>query len=388
MKDFQFYLKTKIDFGENSIKNLTVHCKGRNAKKVLIVTDENLVKIGLVDPIKTELEATGISYDIYDEVKPNPEVGIIDKGGDAASHGGYDLIVAFGGGSSMDTAKGIAVLAVNEGSIYDYLDGRGNEKRNIDVKPLPIIAVPTTAGTGSEASMYSVITDEKTRIKDSITSEDIYPAVAIIDPVLMLGLPPKITAYTGLDVLGHALEAYTSKIDNVMTDMFAKEAIKLVFEYLPIAVQKGDLESRKKMAYASLIAGIAMSHCGATIPHGLGCPLSGHCDLPHGLTVGLLQIPMIDFNRDVLKDELMEIAKYIKPNIEIKQDEVADWFIERIRNLFKEINVNEKLEDTDKIKEKLEAMTEDALIHGCTGLNKRLLDKETVIKIYKETISR
>jgi alcohol dehydrogenase class IV len=384
MNNFTFFLNTIIDFGRNSSKNLSKYINEYNCKDVLIVIDKNLINLGMLKPFVNQLNECGVSYRVFDEVNPNPEVHNIDQGAAFNRSGKCDLIIAIGGGSTIDTAKGISVMSVNSGSIYDYLDGRLEEKKEIVNDPIPIIAIPTTAGTGSEVSMYSVITDEKSRIKDSLTSPKIYPKVAIVDPILPMKLPPHITAFTGLDVLGHALEAYTSTIHNPLTDVWALEAIKLVFDNLPCAVKKSTEESRDNMAFASLMAGSAMSHCGATIPHGLGCPLSGHLGLPHGLTVGILQVPMIKYNREVLKDEFYRIVKYIEPNSNIKENEAADRLIELIKDLLKQIGVKETI-DKDKLDEDtLKSMIDDAKIHGSTSLNKLPLTVDDIHKLYSE----
>lgn len=382
MEGFGFFLSTKVDFGTGKINGLGNYCKELAFKKVLIVTDETLRKIGLLDTVERQLNELDIEYVFYDGVKPNPTVEIVDDGGKFAKENKCDGIIAFGGGSSMDTAKGIAIMAVNEGSCYAYLDGRGADKKMPANKPLKLIAVPTTSGTGSEVSMYSVITD-KDKIKDSITSADIYPYVAIVDPDLTLKLPKYQTTCTGLDVFGHAIEAYTSGIQNQMTNIWALEAIKLVFENLAGAVNEGSIEYREKMALASVIAGSAMSHCGATIPHALGCPLSGHYNLPHGLTVGVLQIPMIDYNREALAEEFTRIVQYVDPGLEVNKDNAADILIDKLSKLFEDCGLSKTLEDITVDKEGMKSLVHDASIHGCLGLNRRSASLEEIEGIYK-----
>lgn len=385
MDNFQFFLSTRVDFGVNRINALSDYCKQFGSKKVMIVTDSNLLKIGLLEPIKKQLDESGINYYVFSEVEPNPVVRIIDKGATLCKEQACDLIVAIGGGSSIDTAKGIAVIAVNDGSCYDYLDGRAENKKVIANTPLSIIAIPTTSGTGSEVSMYSVITDPN-KIKDSISSTLIYPKVALVDPSLTIKLPPFVTACTGLDVLGHALEAYTSNLQNEMTNIWALEAIKIVFKYLPRAVEEGGITSRTKMSLASIIAGNAMSHCGATIPHALGCPLSGHCNLPHGLTVGILQIPMIEFNKEELKEKFYEVVKYVNPQININKEESADVLVNMINELFDKIKLKKYVEDLNINEDEFKAMVQDASVHGCISLNKRKVCNDDIINIYNKVI--
>jgi len=386
MNNFTFNLSTIVEFGFGSVNNLCKYLESYNIKKVLLVTDKTILGIGILNPIIAQLKKGDINYTILDKVEPNPEIHIIDEGTDFAKAANCDFIIAVGGGSSIDTAKGISVMLSNSGSIFDYLDGRGGSKKTIENDPIPFIAIPTTSGTGSEVSMYAVITDEFTRIKDSLTTPKIYAKVAIIDPELTFNMPPKVTAFTGLDVLGHALEAYTSSIKNALTDVWALEAIKLTFENLEMAVKDGSHKARGNMAFASMMAGSAMSHCGATIPHGLGCPLSGHLNLPHGQTVGILQIPMIEYNKEALGEEFYKVVKYVNPLLELKREEAGDKLIEMIRTLLKSIDVSEFLDGKLVDDNTMTQLVEDAKIHGCTSLNRVELKEEDIRKIYKEVL--
>lgn len=382
ISNFNFFLDTRIEFGVGTIEKLGDIAKEFNPNKVCIVTDSNLLKIGLAKEITTILDKNNLNYCTFDKVEPNPSIDVVDMCGQMCRNENCDLILAFGGGSSIDTAKGAAVIATNEGSCFDYLDGRLNNKKEILADPLPIIAIPTTSGTGSEVSQYAVITDLKTKIKDSISTAKIYPRVAIVDPNFTIELPSFATASTGLDVLAHAIEAYTSKIDNAFTDIMALEAIKIVFYTLPACVNKKDVESRTKMSFASLIAGIAMSHCGATIPHAMGCPLSGYHDIPHGLAVGVLQIPMIKFNKDVLAEKFLEIINYVSyESNKYAKENAADILIEKIKKLLKDINIDEKIAISDI---KIDEMSKDASIHGALSLNQRDVNIAEIKEIYQD----
>lgn len=382
---FQFLLNTKIIFGQDQINALKNELCELKAKKIMIVTDKGLMKAGIVDRIISIIEKTQFDYYIYDEVIANPTTMVVDEAAKKCNEEGCNVLVAIGGGSAMDTAKGISVIANNEGSSFDYLDGRGENKREIINTPLSIIAIPTTAGTGSEVSFYSVLTDPETKIKDSISSHKIYPQTAIIDPVLTEKLPPFITACTGLDVLGHALEAYTSTIENSMTDLFALQAIKIVFESLSDAVNKGDLQSRTNMSYASMLAGIAMSHCGATIPHALGCPLTGHTGMPHGLAVGILQIPMLEFNKENLQEKIKHILQYINSDdVDMQDGEYHKYLIRNIEQLIQKIDIEEALKQYSIDESTIELMSNDAFIHGCRLINPREVLLEDIKYIYEK----
>ncbi|MFD3157856.1 iron-containing alcohol dehydrogenase [Haloimpatiens sp. FM7330] len=385
LNQFSFFLDTRIEFGTGKINNLHKYIQELNGDKVLIITDKVLVKIGVINPIIDILEDNKIPFEIFDEVEPDPKCALVDKAGEFCKEKKCNLIIAFGGGSSMDTSKGASVVAVNEGSCYDYLDGRGDMKKTIKNSPIPIIAVPTTSGTGSEVSQYAVITHNN--VKDSITSSSIYPRISVIDANFMKKLPSTVTAYTGLDALGHAIEGYTSKIENAFTDLFALEAIRLIFKNLPTAVNSGDLESRNNMALAALLGGISMSHCGATLPHAMGCPLSGHLKVPHGLAVGVLQIPMMEYNKKSLKNKFKNILNYINPDtINIEAGKCTEILIDKVDKLMKDIKVNEFIEVDNFNEQTLNNMIDDTMIHGCTALNTTEMTKEAVKNIYSTII--
>ncbi|GAA0742562.1 iron-containing alcohol dehydrogenase [Clostridium oceanicum] len=385
ISQFSFLLSTKIEFGVGKSKNICKYIKELNGKKVMIVTDKVLLKLGIVDPIISSLKENNVSYIVFDEVEPDPKCELIDRASKLCRESSVDLIIAVGGGSSIDSAKGISVVASNGNSSYDYLDGRGEEKKEILKQPIPIIAIPTTSGTGSEVSQYSVITNNK--IKDSISSELIYPKIAVIDASFMEKLPSKVTAYTGLDVLGHAIESYISNIENKFTDLLALEAIKLVFENLKQCVNNPTIEGRNNMAFAAMLAGTSMSHCGAALAHAMGCPLSGHCNVPHGLSVGLLQIPTIVNNKDKSKDKFKEILNYIDSSTKgISPEESVEMLINKIRDLLKDINVEEVIKLENVTDETIDNMTEDAINHGCSTLNPQKNDKEAIKKIYMNLI--
>ena len=267
-----------------------------------------------------------------------------------------------GGGSSIDTAKAASVCALSGESIHKYLDGNPDK---IEIKnTLPVIAIPTTSGTGSEVSQYAVITDEKSLRKDSITSEHIYPKVAIVDPVLTTGLSVRLTIDTGLDVLSHAMESMFSKIRNSFTEILALEAIRTVFQWLPVCVKEPEnIEARGEMAFASTLAGIAMSHCCGTLPHGLGCPLSGHFGVPHGLAVGVLQKYGILSMGHTCDDECQRIISFVNPEENCKREESGEILLQMIDELFNTIGCEKDLKEYHLDEEGIERMVEDAVIN-------------------------
>lgn len=376
--EFGFYLATQIIFGEGTRFKLGEQIKCLKIQHPLVVTDTFLKSTEWGKDIIKQLE----NHTIYDGVIPNPTCASVDECVKKYKENGCDGIIVFGGGSAIDTAKGCAAIVGGNSSVRDYLDGCGEHKWEIKDCP-PIIAIPSTAGTGSEVSQYAVITDEKTKIKDSISSGEIYPKIAIIDPEVTWSLPNEMTIATGLDVLSHALESLTSTINNPITDLLAIEAIGLVFDHLPQCLEQGAKEAREKMAYASMLAGIAMSHCCGTLPHSMGCPLSGHCSVPHGLAVGVLQIPTLEIIGSKCHIQLNRLMQRLDSSFVPQNEESSvNAVIQKIHDLFHELDCPEDLEEYDLSEEKIKLMVQDAFVHGCTKLTPVRISKEQIEHLY------
>jgi len=311
------------------------------ARRVLIVTDAMLVKIGLIAPLKEALEAAGVACAVYDGVEPDPTHAQIEAGLAMAREQGSDAILAVGGGSPMDAAKVIAACATNDKTIAELV---GNFK--VKKPPLPIYAVPTTAGTGSEVTIAAVVTDTVAQQKTPVVDPKLVPVMAALDASLMLGLPPHVTAATGMDALTHAVESYISAFSNDETRRLSAAATQMIFANLPRAYDDGnDIEARQAMAIASTYAGIAFSKASLGYVHAIAHNFGGMYHTPHGLANAIILPHVLDYSRDAAAPRLAELAVKIGAGTHAEPAQVlAQRFIDRARELSRHIGIPEKLD--------------------------------------------
>jgi alcohol dehydrogenase len=278
--------------GPGSLDRIGEESKRLSASRIMIVTDKGLIESGIVTRAEAVLEADGMTIARFDSVEADPRYEIAAAAADHAKKHEAELILGIGGGSSLDIAKVAAVLVTNPDPVSAYF--------GIDLIPnrgLPTILVPTTAGTGSEATPIAILSDHGEKLKKGIVSPFLFPNTAILDPELTLGLPPKVTAATGMDALIHAVEAYTSKNATRITDMYAMEAMKLIFENIRTAYSNGsDMPAREAMLEGSLLAGIAFANAGVTAVHAFAYPIGAEFHIPHGVANSMMLAPVMEFN--------------------------------------------------------------------------------------------
>lgn len=376
-----FKTPTEITYGPNSLKEVKNIIDKQGFKNALIVTDPGISKTGLTDKLIKHVKH--INYDIYYECKPNPTVKNCNDALEKLKAINADVVIAVGGGSSIDVAKAVALLATNGGKIESY-EGIDTFENGL----LPLIAIPTTAGTASEVTSFTVITDEEREYKFTIGGVKISPKWAVVDPVLTLTLPPSVTAATGLDALVHAIESYTSKMANPITKALAREAIRKISRNLRQAVYNGDtLKYRDEMLMGSLLAGLAFNNTRLGNCHALSHPISAIYGVPHGVANAVLIPHVMEFNMMAVPELFADIALDMGENLEgLTMMEKAQKAVDAVRRLAKDVGIPETFESFGIDEQNIKKMTEDALLSGNIKVNPRITTYDDVVELYKKAI--
>ena len=370
-------------FGEYARKEIITEIKKRKFNKALVVTDAMLVKCGVTEKIENVLKDGGISYEIDDEVKPNPTIANVHTGLDKLKVSGADFIIAVGGGSVIDTAKAIAVIANNPDN-YDVVSLEGVDKSKNP--PMPIIAVPTTAGTGSETTMDYVITNTEQKRKMACMDSMVVPVVAILDTDIMASLPLKMTAATAMDALTHAVESYLSKGAFDFSEMLSLKAVSLISaNFLKVIKNLNDLEARKALAMAQYMAGMSFTNVGLGIVHSMAHPLSAFYDVPHGVANALILPYVLKFNSVTCEDKMVTLAKTFDPEFDERygSEAATERCIELINTFNSIAGLPHKLKEINVKVEDIDALAREALNDAATPDNRREVNIEEFKKLYK-----
>ena len=381
----KFVLNETSYFGKGAREELPREIKERGFEKVLVVTDKALFEVGVTARVTEVLDKAGIEYSVYSEVKPNPTIKNVLDGLAKCKEFGADVIVAVGGGSSIDTAKGISILMTNPDRMdVVSLNGASNTKN----KGLPLIALPTTSGTAAEVTINYVITDEKRKIKMVCVDPHDIPILAIVDSDLMASMPKSIAASTGMDALTHAVEGYITKAHNTMSDMFHLKAIQLIFANLPAAVNEKDEKAIENMGLAQYIAGMGFSNVGLGIVHSMAHQLGAVYDTPHGVANAILLPTVMRFNGAVCADRFREILVNIgRPDAaHLNDQDVINTFVWMIEELSKKVGITMRVKDTGCKEEDLEMLADKAMQDPCKPGNPREVSKEDFIRLFREAM--
>ena len=370
-------------FGAGSRSVITQEIKDRGYKKALIVSDKDLVKFGVVQLITDLLDKEAIPYVIFDDVQQNPTVNNVKSGVEAFKAAGSDFIIAIGGGSPIDTAKGIGMIMANpDFANVVSLEGVAPTKN----KSIPIIAVPTTAGTAAEVTINYVITDEERRKKMVCVDPKDIPVISIVDAEMMTSMPKGLTAATGMDALTHAMEGYITKGAWELTDMFELKAIEMIFKHLPEAVANpSSIEARDGMAVGQYIAGMGFSNVGLGIVHGMAHPLGAFYNIPHGVANALLLPYILEFNAPCAlpKYRVMAQAAGIDTT-EMNDQQAADTLIKAVRDLSIKIGIPQKLSELNVKESDIPALAQAAFNDVCTPGNPRDVVVADLEALYKK----
>lgn len=381
----RFILNETSFFGPGARKELPGAIRGLGKSKVLVVTDKGLLQFGVAKMVTDVLDEAGISYKIFSEVKPNPTVSNVKAGIDAFKRAQADILVAIGGGSSIDTAKAIGIVMANpEFSDIISLEGCAPTKN----KSVPIIALPTTAGTAAETTINYVIIDEEKQKKMVCVDPNDIPAVAIIDAELMYSLPKGLTAATGMDALTHSIEGYITKGAWELSDMFEIEAIRMISRYLPMAVSDTkNPEGRNGMAVAQYVAGMAFSNVGLGLVHGMAHPLGALFDIPHGVANAVLLPTVMEFNMPYCATKYRHIAEAMGIDTSaMNDDEAAQAACNAVKQLSQNVGIPATLTELGITEENIPALTQQALEDVCTPGNPRPVTHDEVANIYRSLL--
>ena len=380
----KFVLNETSYFGKGAREVLVQELKNRGFKKALVVTDKSLYDAHVTKKVTDELDKGNFNYSVYSDVKPNPTKKNVWDGLRACKEAEADVLVAVGGGSSIDTAKAISIIMTNpENEDIVSLEGAATTKN----KGLPIIALPTTAGTAAEVTINYVITDEDREVKMVCVDPHDIPIIAIIDTELMASMPKSIASSTGMDALTHAVEGYITKAHNTMSDMFQMEAIKLIFKYLPAAVNEKDEEAINKMGLAQYIAGMGFSNVGLGIVHSMAHQLGAVYDTPHGLANAILLPTVMRFNGEVCYERFRDILIALGVDAkDMNKEQVIDKFVEMIQELSKKVGITQTVKDTGCKEEDFEMLAQKAMNDACRPGNPRETTKEDFIELFKKAM--
>ena len=380
----KFVLNETSYFGKGAREELPREIKERGFKKVLVVTDKALFEVGVTARVTEVLDKAGIEYSVYSEVKPNPTIKNVLDGVEACKNAGADVIVAVGGGSSIDTAKGISIVMTNpDRADIVSLNGLSNTVN----RGMPIIALPTTSGTAAEVTINYVITDEEREIKMVCVDPNDIPILAIVDSDLMASMPKSIAAATGMDALTHAVEGYITKAHNTMSDMFHMQAIKLIFKYLASAVNEKDEEAIEMMGLAQYIAGMGFSNVGLGIVHSMAHQLGAVYDTPHGLANAILLPTVMRFNGEDsataqrFREILCEIGRPDAANL--NDQDVINTFVWMIAELSKSVGITQTVRDVGAREEDFDMLADKAMQDPCKPGNPREVSREDFIELFR-----
>lgn len=387
--NFTYFMPTEIIFGPGTLEKLaTVRLPGKKALLV-IGSGNSMRKHGYLDRVTSYLKQNNVDYVVYDKILPNPIADHVAEGAKLAEENECDFVIGLGGGSTIDSSKAIAVMAKNPGDYWDYVSGGSGKGMEVKNGALPIVAIPTTAGTGTESDPWAVVTKTETNEKIGFGCKYTYPTLSIVDPELMVSIPPKFTAYQGMDAFFHSVEGYLATVNQPGSDVLALQSINLITENLPKAVEDGNnIEARTALAWASTAAGIVESLSSCISHHSMEHALSAyHPDIPHGAGLIMLSVSYFSFMASKVPDRFVDIAKAMGEEINgATKEEQAISFIKGLKKLIKNIGMEDLSLSGFGVKEdEIEKLSRNAMdtMGGLFQVDPYKLSLEEVMSIYK-----
>lgn len=380
MKDFYFKMMPKVKFGVGASDTASDLCKEFGGTKVFLMADKTLMQFGGAVRIIHSLESAGIEYVLYTDIEVDPTIEAVDKIAKVLKESGCDLCISVGGGSTIDTAKAVCILHANEGTVKDYLYGGS---KTVSVRGLPLICVPTTAGTGAEVTAASVITYPEKNIKLSVTHEYLIPKGVILDPLIQASLPSAVTAYTGVDALTHAIESYVSLNANPMGDAFCIQTIRMIGENLRNVVADGsNIEARGNMAMASLMGGVSILNCGLGVVHGIAQSMGGIAGVPHGLANALILPYAMRINFVGNLEKFKNIAVLLGENVTgMSLRDAAAQAAEAVGKLEDDIGLPRNLSQVGITREMFPQIVKDTMAYRLLAINPVKIKEKDVLNI-------
>ncbi|MEG0077802.1 iron-containing alcohol dehydrogenase [Anaerorhabdus sp.] len=380
----QFLMPSKVYLGKNALIDCfnTIQIPG---KKALLVTDESMVKFGYVNTLIKLLEIKNTSYEIFDQVNFEPTDNCVMKGLELYQSTQCDFLIGLGGGSPLDAMKAIAMISSSDKPLTDYTSSSFEQTRP------SMIAIPTTAGTGSETTQFTIITDTKRDIKMLLKGSKVLPDIAIIDPSFTLSAPSKVTASTGIDALCHAIEAYTSKKAQPLSSLYALDAIKKIFVSLPLCFSEpSNIDAREQMSIAAFEAGCAFNNASVTLIHGMSRPIGANFHIPHGLSNAVLMYSCLKYVENEAQDKFATIAREINCTTSLNDREACTDFFNALNNLLKTLcipDIKDIIDDKDQFKSLIDKMSKDAYDSGSPSNSLRNITVEDIQTIYTDLIN-
>jgi len=387
--NFEYFIPTRIIFGVGKLNELAkVKLPGKKAL-IVISSGPSMKKYGYLDRVAALLKENNVENVVFDKILANPIKSHVTEGAELARQENCDFVIGLGGGSSIDSAKSIAVMAKNPGDYWDYIHGGSGKGKTVENGALPIVAITTTAGTGTEADPWTVITKEETNEKIGFGNSDTFPTLSIVDPELMLSVPPKLTAYQGFDALFHATEGYIASIASPVSDIYALKSIELLSKYLPVAVNEGsNIDAREKVALANTLSGFVESTSSCTSAHSMEHALSAfYPDMPHGAGLAILSEAYYSFFADKVPDRFINMARAMGEDVDsLPAADKPKAFITALRKLRKNCGVDGiKMADYGIQRDEMAKFAQNAkdTMGGLFRMDRYELSFDDIVKIYE-----